>query len=79
MVGETPSGFRLRKFRRRVKIETDPSPVSGGFVFTERYMGDPIVSLNPLGSVTSKTRLPQSVSCASVSSEMPAFFARSAS
>jgi hypothetical protein len=39
---------------------------------------DAIVSRNPLGSVTSKARVPQSVSCGSFASVMPAFFARAA-
>ena len=42
----------------------------------QAYVSDEIVSLNPVGSVTSKARLPHGVSCGSESSVTPAALAR---
>ena len=46
--------------------------------FEVDVISDETVSLNPLGSVTSKARVPHGVSCGSLSRVTPAAFARAA-
>ena len=76
--------------RRRVDLRITPKhvepvlPDRPSFVVRPVCRGrnhslEEIVSLNPLGSVTSNARLPHSVSCGSESRATPAFLARAAS